>query len=81
MQEVAAVRSALYFRFENSRAAYDAFERRVTHFFADKPSGKLLRHNVFAGDGWTKLCAFLDKPVPADPYPCLNRRTRPAATS
>jgi hypothetical protein len=30
-----------------------------------------------AGDGWTKLCRFLDDPVPPVPYPWENRRSPP----
>ena len=36
------------------------------------PKGRLL---VFeAKDGWAPLCAFLGKPVPADPYPRVNSK-------
>ncbi len=28
--------------------------------------------NFEAGDGWIKLCDFLEHPVPNDPFPHLN---------
>lgn len=30
---------------------------------------RMLVFDVFSGDGWEKLCKFLDKPVPDAPYP------------
>ncbi len=76
VREKVAIQSALYYRHGDLRAAYDTYHRRVMRFFGDKPDAKLLRHSVFAGDGWAKLCNFLGKPVPVAPYPCLNRRNR-----
>lgn len=32
----------------------------------------LLVFNVNANDGWDKLCSFLDKPIPAIPFPKAN---------
>jgi hypothetical protein len=71
--ELAMVHGALYYSHPGPRAAYDAFQARVTSFFADKPDGKLLRHSVFLGDGWQKLCDFLARSVPDEPYPWINR--------
>jgi hypothetical protein len=28
--------------------------------------------NTIEGDGWEKLCNFLDKPIPQIPYPHKN---------
>jgi len=53
---------------------YDRHNREVLEFFADKPSS-LIVMNFAAGDGWEKLCAFLEKPVPAVPFPHVNSRT------
>jgi len=48
---------------------FHAHERRVKHTV---PAERLL---VFqASDGWAPLCAFLGKPVPAEPYPRSNSR-------
>lgn len=55
----------------DAAAAHARHDARVTHFFADKP-GKLLRFNVFAGDGWRELCAFLGRAAPAVPFPREN---------
>jgi hypothetical protein len=37
------------------------------------PADRLLVMNIPGGDGWEKLCQFLEKPIPAVPFPCLNR--------
>ena len=71
--ELALVHGALYFGHATPRAAYLAHIRRVEQFFADKPAGKLLRHNAFTGDGWPELCGFLGCEVPPEPYPWGNR--------
>lgn len=61
---------------------YDEAKMRETHhrhnnevreFFKDKP-GKLLEMDICAGDGWEKLCAFLEVPVPVTPFPSFNSR-------
>ena len=70
-----AIHAALYFQYPDAKTAYGAHVRRVESFFVDKPAHKLLRHNVFAGDGWPELCGFLGMPIPADPYPWANRAT------
>jgi hypothetical protein len=49
----------------------------VRQFFADKPAGKLLELAICEGEGWEKLCPFLDVPVPAVPFPVKN--TAPGA--
>jgi hypothetical protein len=79
--ELAIVHGALYYSHPDPRAAYDMFHGRVTRFFADKPDGKLLRHSVFVGDGWRKLCDFLGHPVPEEPYPWINRAVGRARTT
>ena len=71
--DFAGIEAALYYNHPGPRAAWDIYDNRVTRFFADKPEHKLLRHNVFAGHGWSELCTFLDRPVPAEPYPWTNR--------
>ncbi|MFD2082358.1 hypothetical protein SAMN05421678_109117 [Actinopolymorpha cephalotaxi] len=47
-----------------------AFERHNEEVRTTVPADRLLVHHV--GDGWEPLCAFLDLPVPAEPYPHLN---------
>ena len=36
------------------------------------PADRLLVMDVTKGDGWSRLCPFLDRPLPAVPFPCLN---------
>lgn len=57
---------ALYLdRFRTHNAA-------VREYFRDRP-GELLEMNLGAGDGWEKLCAFLDVPVPKRSFPHANK--------
>ena len=35
----------------------------------------LLVMDIPAGDGWEKLCAFLGRPVPTDPFPHCNQQS------
>jgi hypothetical protein len=37
------------------------------------PPERLLVMDITAGDGWDKLCPFLDVPVPSVPFPHLNK--------
>ena len=64
---------SLYAAYPDPITAYHAHIRRVENFFSNKPPGKLLRHNVFKGDGWPELCAFLGHEVPSEPYPWSNQ--------
>jgi len=64
---------SLYFNHENFTEAYQVYDRRVRRFFEDKPSDRLLVFDIFAGDGWQKLCAFLGRDIPAAPFPWENR--------
>jgi tetratricopeptide (TPR) repeat protein len=55
------------------RAAYDAFQQRVTHFFSNKPPGRLLTLDIFSGQGWPELCTFLHLAEPSVPFPWVNK--------
>ena len=51
------------------------FEKRneeILHYF-DGRASKLLVMNITEGDGWKKLCNFLDKPIPNKLFPHKNR--------
>ncbi len=48
--------------------AYQAHKREVRDYFAERPQDLLLM-DLARGDGWEKLCAFLDKPLPEQPFP------------
>lgn len=68
----ALVEHTLYFRHPDAQTAWHAHEARVQGFFADKPAGKLLMLDVFAGQGWPELCGFLGQPVPSVRFPHEN---------
>ena len=45
--------------------------RKVRHYFARRDSD-FLEMNICGGEGWDKLCAFLDLATPATPFPHAN---------
>lgn len=47
---------------------YERHNNEVLAHFEGKPD-QLLVMNIFKGDGWEKLCPFLDKPIPDKPFP------------
>ena len=52
----------------------NAFERQrdnVFEYFRDTPE-RLLTLDIAAGDGWAKLCTFLDQPIVEGPFPHSN---------
>jgi hypothetical protein len=49
-------------------AAYQSHLTGVQAYFANRPND-LLVLNVTGGDGWEKLCAFLDRAVPKVSFP------------
>ena len=46
------------------------YDKHVAQVKASVPPSKLLVFNV--KEGWAPLCAFLGKPIPDAPYPCVN---------
>lgn len=50
--------------------AYDRHVASVLDHFAGR--GDLLVLDIPAGDGWDKLCPFLEKPRPAGPFPFIR---------
>jgi hypothetical protein len=50
----------------------DAFERHNAEVIATIPADRLLVYEV--SEGWAPVCAFLDVPVPDDPFPHTNDR-------
>lgn len=46
-------------------------ESQVRNYFSDRPTD-LLVMNIENGDGWNKLCPFLDKPILQLPFPHMN---------
>ena len=56
-------------------ATYEAHNARVRDYFQARP-GDLLEMNLAEGDGWEKLCQFLDRTAPETPFPVKNTSTR-----
>ena len=57
-------------RMEDKAHVIDVFEKHNQTVIDTVPRDKLLVYRP--GDGWGPLCAFLDRPIPATPYPKLN---------
>lgn len=53
-------------------AAYREHDRGVREYFANRPNA-LLTLDVTRGDGFEKLCPFLGKPIPDEPFPEQNK--------
>lgn len=47
---------------------YDDHNAFVQSYFDGRPS-QFLVLNIIAGEGWERLCSFLGKPVPQEPFP------------
>lgn len=61
----------------NRQKFIDAYYRHhedVRRYFRDRPMD-LLEMNIIEGDGWEKLCPFLELPIPEVPFPHFNKRT------
>lgn len=56
------------------RDAYHRHHEDVRRYFKDRPHD-LLEMSIVDGDGWEKLCPFLELPVPAEAFPHTNKRT------
>lgn len=54
-------------------ASYLRYNTEVTRYF--EGTGKLLRFDLAAGDGWEKLCLFLGLAVPDRDFPHANRQS------
>lgn len=70
------VRVAMYSMTEFSephfRWVWQAHCRNVETWFADRP-GDLLILDICGGEGWDKLCPFLGKSAPEQPFPWANK--------
>lgn len=69
-----AAESNLYSRYDTWDDAFDHFQARVSQFFQDKSDDRFLELRITEGEGWEKLCAFLNKEVPDTPFPNVNKR-------
>lgn len=63
-------------RFDESRyiEKFLAHREKVEQHFQGRPES-LLMMNIGKGDGWEKLCDFLDLPIPDEPFPDAHRRS------
>ena len=51
---------------------YEQHVRSVKQYFANRPEDLLIL-DICAGDRWTKLCKFLNKPLPDQAFPYVRR--------
>ena len=56
---------------EGWRREWDRHVARVRTYFAGRSD--FLELDITTGEGWAPLCALLDRPVPAAPFPWVNR--------
>lgn len=56
---------------EKFKAGYKKFTDGVFHYFKGRPDD-LLVIDIARGEGWEKLCPFLDKPLQTIPFPKSN---------
>jgi len=67
------VHECLYAQHDTWEDAYRAFDNRVRRFFEDKPDNRFLVMNIPEGEGWEKLCPFLGREIPDQPFPHVGR--------
>lgn len=61
----------------NRQKFIDAYHRHhddVRRYFRDRPEA-FLEMSITGNEGWDKICPFLDLPIPAEPFPHLNKKT------
>jgi hypothetical protein len=52
---------------------YHRHHEDVRRYFASRP-GDMLEMDITKGDGWEKLCPFLELPIPDQPFRNANKR-------
>lgn len=52
------------------RYVYEKHVHDVKEYFKDRPQD-LLTLDICKGEGWEKLCPFVNRPVPDIPFPCI----------
>jgi Sulfotransferase domain len=57
------------------QSKYRKHHSKIMRYFKCEPD-RLLRMNIVCGEGWNKLCSFLNMPTPSSPFPHLHRRKR-----
>jgi hypothetical protein len=66
-------RKNLYANHSSWKDAYVKFDERVKQFFKNKRDDRMIKINIIGGDGFSKICPFLDKSVPEEEFPHLNK--------
>lgn len=51
---------------------FEKHNREVIDYFKERPDDLLIL-NLSKGDGWEKLCSFLEKDLPNEPFPYTNK--------
>ena len=73
------VRIAVYgihtFHADRLRYVYERHVREVNEYFKDRPQDLLIM-DICAGEGWDKLCSFLNKSVPRTDFPFIRSGVR-----
>tara|TARA_R110000824_G_scaffold393848_1_gene593250 strand:+ start:62 stop:613 length:552 start_codon:yes stop_codon:yes gene_type:complete len=54
------------------KAAFEKHHMDVLSYFKDRPDDILIL-NIISGDGWEKLCPFLNRSIPNVPFPKTNQ--------
>jgi Sulfotransferase domain len=64
----ACVFGSLRFNADRFRYVYETHLTNVSEYFRGRPDS-LLTMDICGGEGWDRLCDFLDTPVPGEPFP------------
>jgi hypothetical protein len=68
------IHNSLYANFKTWKKAFLSHKNSVTKFFEKKDNTRLLRMNILEGEGWDKLCPFLNKETPYVSFPHAHNR-------
>ena len=66
-----AVYGCMEFNADRFRFVYETHHRNVLHYFSGRGNDFLVM-DICAGEGWPKLCDFLQVPIPAISFPHAN---------
>lgn len=84
MQRRRLLRVATYgiytFNVERFSYVYDLHYKNVVEYFKDRPE-TLLILNIYTGEGWEKLCPFLNQPVLEQPFPYMEKNSESGPSS
>lgn len=69
----AAVYGTFYYSRERLAYVHDNHRSSVRSYFAERPDA-LLELDILNGDGWDRLCTFLDVEIPEDDFPFVQSK-------